>query len=309
MNPRVAVFLCYALTAQFLDARSGGTFCGTYPDRWREELDLHAKAERLRASSKARAAVATRRADIDVGHIAVMRNDDAIFGRRNPFNLVGLQVAFERGANGYTYRTTDGGYDASAINGSTALTGIGDDDSRKLALPFAFPFYGESYRDVWVNSDGNLTFTEGDAASTERSLGRLAAGAPRIAALFTDLDPSAGTGAIRVLSTPQRIVFTWERVAEYSDFGFGRPQTFQIRLFPDGKIEMAWETVAVADGVTGISPGDSPARFSLTSFRDARTGAGEGLIAERFGDGNELDLVAATRRFYESHDEIGRAHV
>ncbi|MBM3755714.1 MAG: hypothetical protein FJW38_17225 [Acidobacteria bacterium] len=303
MNLRVAVFVCYALAVQILAARSGGTFCGTYPERWREELDLHAKAERLRALSKVRSAEPVRHADSDVGHIAVMRNDDAIFGRRNPFNLVGLQVAFARGTSGYTYRTTDGGYDSSAINGATAITGIGDDDSRKLALPFSFPFYGESYREVWVNSDGNLTFAEGDSASTERSLGRMAAGAPRIAALFTDLDPSAGAGAIRVLSTPQRMVFTWDRVPEYSDFGFGRPQTFQIRLYPDGKIEMAWETIAVAEGVTGISPGDSPSRFSLAAFRDTRTGSGDGLIAERFGDGHELDLVAAARRFYETHDD------
>ncbi len=303
MNPRVAVFLCYALAAQILDARTGATFCGTYANRWREDLDLHEKFARRQAASKVRAATAVRRADADIGHIAIMRNDDAIFGRRNPFNLAGLQVAFTRGASGYTYTTSDGGFDATAITGSTALTGLGDDDTRKVQLPFAFPFFGESYRELWVNSDGNLTFTEGDSASTDRSLGRIAAGAPRIAALFTDLDPSAGSGAIRMLSTPQRVVFTWQRVPEYSDFGFGRPQTFQIRLFPDGRIEMAWETVAVDEAVTGVSPGDSPARFSLASFRDTRTGAGDGVIAERFGDGNELDLVAAARRFYETHED------
>ena len=41
-----------------------------------------------------------------------------------------------------------------------------------------------------MNSDGNLTFGAAEFASSERSLGRLTAGPPRIAPLFDDLDPS-----------------------------------------------------------------------------------------------------------------------
>jgi hypothetical protein len=46
---------------------------------------------------------------------------------------------------------------------------------------FAFPFFGRSYRQIFVNSDGNLTFQAGDSASTQRSLGNVVAGVPRIA--------------------------------------------------------------------------------------------------------------------------------
>ena len=36
---------------------------------------------------------------------------------------------------------------------------------------------------AFVNSDGNITFGEGDNASTARDVGRLLAGAPRVARL------------------------------------------------------------------------------------------------------------------------------
>ena len=35
---------------------------------------------------------------------------------------------------------------------------LSDDDSRKVDLGLSFPFYGTSYSEVYVNSDGNLTF-------------------------------------------------------------------------------------------------------------------------------------------------------
>ena len=41
------------------------------------------------------------------------------------------------------------------------MIALGDDDSRQFTLPFAFPFYGATYRQVFLNSDGNLTFTAG----------------------------------------------------------------------------------------------------------------------------------------------------
>ena len=45
-----------------------------------------------------------------------------------------------------------------------------------------------------MNSDGNITFREGDNASTDRSVGPLLTGPPRVAPFLADLDPSAGGG-------------------------------------------------------------------------------------------------------------------
>ncbi|MBI2686946.1 MAG: hypothetical protein HYX27_11575 [Acidobacteria bacterium] len=303
MSLRTPICLCYALLAPVLFARSNGEFCGTYRDNWREVLDHHRKAELRRAASPKTSRSASTRRDADIGNIAVMESDDSIFGRRNPFNLDKSQVTFTPSAGKYQYATLSGGFDQAAAGSGTALSGIGDDDTRRVDLPFAFPFYGVEYRELWVNSDGNVTFTAGDNASSSRSLGRVAAGPPRIAALFSDLDPTLPPASIRVTASAASFTVTWLRVPEYSDFNNGRPQTFQLRLTPDGKILLAWDGVNIADGVVGISPGDSIVHPLLASFLQNPSGSGEAMIAERFGDAQALDLVSAARRFYETHDD------
>jgi len=303
MKLRTFSCLCHALLAPILDARGGSSFCGTYPGNWREAIDHHEKAERRRAANpKAPRATALRR-DANAGNIAIIENDDSIFGRRNPFNLDKFQVLFTPGDAGYSYSTSPGGFDQAAAGAGNAVRGLGDDDSRLLTLPFAFRFFGVEYRELWLNSDGNVTFLEGDSATSARSLGRMAAGPPRIAALFTDLDPTSGPASVVVTASPAAFVVTWLRVPEYNDFGSGRPQTFQLRLLPNGSIAMAWDGVNIADGVVGISPGDSVTRPLLASFLQNTSGAHTAMIAERFGDSQALDLVAAARRFYETHDD------
>lgn len=304
MNPRTLCCLCYALLAPLLTARTGPVSCGTYPGNWLDAEQVHRHAERrLAARPKSPAASALTRRDADIGNVAVIENDDSIFGRRNPFNLDRSQVVFMPAATGYTYATSQGGFDQVAAGSGNPVTGIGDDDSRKVTLPFPFPFYGTTYRELWLNSDGNLTFNEPDGASASRSLGRLAAGPPRIAPLFSDLDPTITTGSIRVTVSPEAFTVTWLRVQEYADAGNGRPQTFQVRLSPSGEIAFAWDGVDISDGVVGLSPGDSPTRPTLVSFLQSPTGAADAMIAEHFGSAQALDLIAAARRFYETHDD------
>ena len=60
---------------------------------------------------------------------------------------------------------------------------------------------------------------------TDRSLGRMTAGPPRIAGLFMDLDPSQIRNSVRVLAEPERFVVSWSGVPEYQDFGNGLPET------------------------------------------------------------------------------------
>lgn len=282
-------------------AKSGTDFCGTYPGNWSEAVDLHQRFQRRVAATKFVARTAAQRRDADIGNIAVIETDDSIAGKRNPFNLDKKQVVFTPGASGYSYATSDGGFDQAAAGSGTALAGIGDDDTRRVALPFAFRYFGVEYRELWVNSDGNLTFGEGDSASSSRSLGRMAGGAPRISPMFTDLDPTVGRAAVVVTATSSLFAVSWVAVPEYDTPS--RPWTFQVRLTPDGKIAFAWDGATPAEAVVGISPGDTLVRPLLASFVANPTGTGSVMIAERFGDAQAIDLVSAARRFYETHDD------
>jgi uncharacterized protein (TIGR03437 family) len=305
MKIRVLGWLCSLLAAGgWLAGRTIPELCGTYPERAAEETALHRAWQSKRVVNMRAAAGRVRGASRDVGEIAVIEDDGSIVGARNPFGLDRRQVSFQpldAAAARYRYATSDGGFDAAAGEAGQTLA-LGDDDARQVELPFAFPFYGASYRQMWVHSDGNVTFVEKDAVSSSRSVGRMNAGPPRIAPLFTDLNPEAG-GRVTMNASAGRVTVSWIRVPEYVDFGTGRAQTMQLRMFPDGRMEFAWEGIAVAEGVTGIAPGETRGRVAIVNFAGTASGEYEGMVAERFGDSQEVDLVSAAQKFYETHED------
>ena len=282
--------------------------CGTHPDLWKEELQLHRKAERLRGggSRVGLRAVAAAPASKDIGHIAILEDRDGVIARQNPFDLERRTVRFlpvNPEAGRYRFETTGDTYNPAEANSGAPLEGLQDDDTKSVPLPFPFPFFGASYQSVFVNSDGNLTFNAPDTATSDRSLGRLVAGPPRISPLFRDLDPSeAGSQGVRVLADPNRFVVSWVLVPEFDSF-FVR-QTFQVRLFPDGRLEFAYEEIGTDSAVVGIAPGNSQGSAAVVSFADGSTEEYGATIAERFqGTISEIDLVVAAQKYYETHED------
>ncbi len=278
-------------------AKSNGQWCGTYPGQTHEELDLHRKS---RLARKYKTATKSTAARLD-GNLLILDDSDGVVARRNPFNLTNRSVTFTPSSAGYRFSTGTAAIDTT--NPGTALTGLGDDDTREVDLPFPFPFYGQTYRKIFINSDGNVTFDGGDADTSSRSIGRLNSGRPRIAGLFTDLDPSAAGDGVRVRSDATSFSITWLRVREYTDFGFGPQQTFQISLSPNGNILLAWSQINVAESVVGLSPGGLLSSTTLVSFAAGSEKTFPGTVAERFGDSTAVDLVTASQKVYESQDD------
>jgi uncharacterized protein (TIGR03437 family) len=277
--------------------------CGHHPDRGREELFLHRRSLAAGKFSRS-AAIANRTASRDSGDIAVLEDSGGVVSRRNSFNLEAQTVRFlpQEGNAGYRFETIAGGFDESAADAGTAISGLGDDDTRRLDLPFAFSFFGKTHRALYLNSDGNLTFEEGDVLTSDRGLGRLRSGPPRIAPLFEDLDPSR-TGSVRVLLDASRFVATWSGVPEFRQSGTGPRQTFQVRLYANGRIEFSWSLVTLATAVVGISPGRLEGALELVSFLSGASGTCSSAVAERFTNVLEIDVVSAAQQFYLSHED------
>ena len=230
------------------------------------------------------------------GDVVVITDDGSLIVPANAFDLAGVALRFE--PNG------QGGYDLRRA--TTPFRGdlgrrlpLADDDSSEQALGFAFPFYGASRSAAFVNSDGNLTFGAGDAASTDRSVGRLLAGPARVASFFADLDPSAG-GGVFVNATADAFTVTYCGVPDYDATG---KLTAQASLLPGGAVEVRIDSsTTLKEAVVGVSPGANGvfSPVDLSSAGPSSAVGGAGAVAERFSPDPALDLVAASRRFYAS---------
>ena len=295
-------------------ARSDPQACGTHAERTREELFLHTRwiARNLRLAQSATSSVqreAVPNQLQDIGQIAILDDSNGVVGRRNPFDLNQKTLTFlpsNNAASSYAFQVTPASYDDSAPQAGSRLS-LKDDDSKQVSLPFAFPFYGQTYRQVFINSDGNVSFTAGDATASGRSLGQLTAGPPRIAPLFTDLDPSLAPASVNkgvvVTSDASRFVVSWVQVPLYSDSGNARQQTFQLRLYPDGRIEITWLDAQTTDAVVGIAPGALRGSVSVLSFVAGSPNQFSGAIAETFSGLDAVDIVTTAQKFYQTHED------
>lgn len=296
------VFACLsvlfaAALAGAADARTAG-WCGKARRGAQDAVWAHREALQQRERGGAVAAQESGRAATVVGQVAVVEDRGDLALGANRLDLQNAGLLFAPAGGGYRLDRVDRPVDADT--GTPLL--LGDDATRAVDLPFTFSFYGRSYSRVFVNSDGNLSFGEGDAASTARSLGRFLSGPPRIAALFADLDPSAG-GSVRTRSLADRFSVVWSRVPQFDETD---ENTFEVTLRADGAVEMAYGSVngALAEGVVGVAPG-ADAGGLVAADVSAGGVSGAGAIAESFRAEATIDLVAVARRFYsEFPDEF-----
>ena len=235
----------------------------------------------------------------DAGEIAVLQDEGDLILAANLYDLRDVTLRFEPNAGG--------GYDVARVGPATYRASLGDqvmlgdDDTAPLALPFEFPYYGQVHRGAFVNSDGNLTFEEGDAASTSRSISRLLTGPPRIAPFLADLDPSAG-GAVFAGAGAGALTVTWCAVPEFDSPT--STATVQVSLLPNGHVEMTFgRNIAVSQAVVGLSPGRTDVFEAVDLSAAGSLRGGRGAVGERFSQRSELDLVAVGTRFAAAHPD------
>lgn len=139
-------------------------------------------------------------------------------------------------------------------------------DAVATALPLGFAFPGPGgavHTTISVSSNGFVWLGSGTAhgCCNGSETGFLSAG-PRIAPLWTDLDPGASAGAgvyfqslPAVGPLPARAVVTWDAVPEAGAAGTA---TVQVQLLADGTVTMHWsETTRIAGHATlvGVTEG------------------------------------------------------
>jgi len=165
------------------------------------------------------------------------------------------------------------------------LLSLGDDSSVEVPLEFAFPFQGETYTSVFVNSNGNLTFGSGDTDFSESTF-ELLGDQPRIAPLWDDLSPNQG-GLVIADSDSGSFSVTFQDVPE---FFATTGNTFTVTLDAGGNVTISYGAIAAADGIVGVSPGGGAADPGSTDLSAATSLSAVGTTYEQFDFLNPNDL-------------------
>ncbi len=229
----------------------------------------------------------------DVDDIAVLEDNGDLIIRPNEFDLANRGLRFVPNAAGYRLSSTSADFRTPL---GRAVT-LGDDDSSAQTLASPVSFFGRAFSGLFINSDGNVTFVEGDNASTTRGLARLLAGPPRLAPFFADLDPSAG-GRVFFNATSDAVTVTWCAVPGFDSL---ETLTAQLVMQSGGAIELKFGAADLVNGIVALSPGAAERFTPVDLSRATPATADPGAIGEQFAASASLNLVAASRRFYETH--------
>ena len=160
-----------------------------------------------------------------------------------------------------------------------------------LLRTFEFPFQGQLWSLIYVNSNGYLSFGRATSDFSE-SVAEFLAGPPRIAALWDDLNPGL-RGRVTIAEHPDALIVTYKDVPEYPDVG---SNTFAITLRPTGVIEFDYGSTNSNDGLVGVTPGKSDRDPGETDLSRTRSLPGVGTTYELFRV-RELDLTNALLLF------------
>ncbi len=144
---------------------------------------------------------------------------------------------------GYTCTT---GAQAFAPADPTVLPITGDESRTSVSLPFAFPFYGQTYSTAWVQSNGVVSFVDpGGPAAINGTLPSAANPNASLYPFWDDLVVKAGVSTVRtaVLGTApdRRFVVEWRNVNIY---GGSLYLTFEAVLAENGQVTFNYADIA-----------------------------------------------------------------
>jgi hypothetical protein len=177
-------------------------------------------------------------------------------------------------------------------NGGIPLS-LNDDDCLQLNLSDAkqVGVYGSTYGSFRLGSNGYITFDSNDTDSNETTTDHFAL--KRISALFSDLDPSAG-GTVTWKQLPDRVAVTFKNVPQA---GIANSNSFQIEMFFQGTIRLTYLNIDAADGLVGLSDGNSlPTDFIETDLSSSTRCAD----FNKDNKVNIIDFVALTARWLDN---------
>ena len=187
-----------------------------------------------------------------------------------------------------------GGYDVALVDFSFE-TELGDrlevqptDNARNQRIDFAFPFYGQSYTEIYATCSGAISM---GAPFWQPNIQARYINIPTIFSLMVDLDPNLG-GGLYARVEEDRLILTWDHLP--SQYQPAAIFTFQAVLYRDGGFDITYNGLPLPipffpDASPSASPwvrGVTPGRGASFHFSETRLSApvpeGQFAIVENY---------------------------
>jgi uncharacterized repeat protein (TIGR01451 family) len=176
--------------------------------------------------------------------------------------LVAIALSFGFGVSASFAAYTQNIVAQTAFQTVTNNWAAADDDQLQVPIGFGFTFNGITYNNVWINSNGALSFTAGFTTYSNTAM-PVATPADVILPYWEDLNrPAGGTityGTLGVAPNRQFVV-SWNAVPIYPTLG---SCTFQVVLGEDRSIRFRYSTTSVSCDGSSATTG---VQESTTSF-------------------------------------------
>jgi hypothetical protein len=237
--------------------------------------------------------------------VAVIKDNGAIVMPPNKFDLNNKSLLFTPEGDGFRITrdnikfTNDLGSRLTFFYGAGGVLDDFDNGYRDYRLIGPrFPFYGTSYDQVYVGTNGYITFTQGDTVARP-SATSLATELPRIAPLWADLI-ATNQGSIYFNRLEGRYIITWNSIAQSQ---FTGTSTFQVVLYDDGRIAFVYKKIKARSSLVGVSPGNRNQEAQAVDLSSPPADTVSTPVFEAFSKGKRLDVPALTRAFYSAHQD------
>lgn len=192
--------------------------------------------------------------------------------------IAGVKPATYNKANACDcYITPDSSY-------TLAMQPNDDGSSALIPIPFTFNLYGQAYNSIYINNNGNITFT--GPLATFSATAFPSTGNAIVAPFWADVDTRNGNGQVLYKITPTAVYVNWVDVGYYAFHG-DKLNTFQLIItngsdpvIDGGNVafcyqNMDWTTGDASQGVNGFggvpatcgaNKGDGLAYFLISRF-------------------------------------------
>jgi len=139
---------------------------------------------------------------------------------------------------------------------------LSDANNEKVKLDFKFPFYESKFDELFVGSNGIVSFRQGiDTYNTFEFMRTI----PKIAVFFKDLNPEKG-GGVFFRQIKDTAFVTWSKVP---DFGRQNENTVQLQLYRNGDFTISFNGISsILPGYVGFHPGDKSQDFELIKYSE-----------------------------------------